>query len=169
MMPRGFRLRLALLLVVVIGCTRERGLAPDPMADAWVRLAPRELNAGAIRALPDEQFSPVSEDKRIAAVELLGDASWRQITALQAVELSGTSFRIGPGDVVVILRGVETMGQPESNQFGGSWKVDAKDGIVLVHHRCNRTFPWNLRSRRPVVAVLDALPKEVYVGALVAY
>ena len=105
----------------------------------------------------------------MAAIELLGDATWRRITPLQASELAPASLSIAAGDVVVLLRGVETVDQPDSDCCGGDWELASKSGVVIVEHFCRRSYPWGLHRRRPVVAVLDEVPGDVFVWAYVVY
>ena len=132
-------------------------------------MPPRSLDTLRFRKLSEDQFAPAREVELRVAEALLGSSPWCQISAAQAAELTDAALRIGPTDVIVLLRGVEAADQPEASMDGGAWSVTWKDGVVIVSHMSMRSFPWELRRRHPVVAVLDAVPTEVYVMALVVF
>lgn len=119
--------------------------------DSWYR-PPRSID-GFVPIAPGK-VQPVVESLQDEAQQQLETVAARGVSAAEAERLVGRPLPAGVQ--CVLLRGVVL------NEANGAFEVSASDQVVLVHHGCLGHQPVPMK-RKAIVAVLSAVPRDVYV------
>lgn len=166
---------LALVLALassVTGCSDRPTFGSTDMGtpfpdDAWIQRQPPPMSSVAAD-LPQSQFCEAGElEQESALARLAASPSFTLTPEELRVYSRGKLTLPEDGSVAVLLRCVRPALEghdPRGDRLAVQWR----DGSVAVLHLSlrSRYTPW---VRRAVVAILPALPREVFVQPMVAY
>ena len=140
--------------ILLAGCGTREGEAEDRRAftsvDPWFNPPPSNITFTTVE--PD-RMAPVVADLQSEAQDSLRDVAARRLTADDAARLTGK--RLPPDGEYVLLRAVVL------NEATGGFDVRVQGTVVYVLYGCIGGRPLPMR-RKAIVAVLPAVPTEVY-------
>lgn len=156
----------------VCGCSDRPSFGSTDMGtrypdDAWIRRQPPPMSSVDAR-LPQSQFCEAGELEQEAALARLETSPFVALTPDELRVYSRGKLTLpSDGGVAVLLRCVRPALEGHDPR-GDAVSVAWRDGTVAVMHLSlrSRYTPW---VRRAVVAILPALPREVFVQPMVAY
>ncbi|MDP6761876.1 MAG: hypothetical protein QF903_00545 [Planctomycetota bacterium] len=158
-----------LLLALIAGCGRSGGSSHTgvPSEDAWTRFLPTGDPGG---------FDEVSSDEFCLVPEAMQAEAQLLLAIDRAVVLSGVDSRRFGGDRLgvpranakaVLLRALVADEDESGNTKADRLEVLWRAGVVDVRHVSSRTRHVP-KTRRAVLALLPAEPKDVYTSAVYA-
>jgi hypothetical protein len=150
-----FARQVALLgLLALVGCGADhRGFSS---VDSWWKPPPDIFD---FTPLDRARFAAVKDAFQQEAQAALSEAPAKRVSADEAARLTGK--QLPGGWEYILLRGVVL------NERTGGFGVDVKGRSVHIHHSClgRHAVPM---VRKALIAVLPALPDEVYISCHMA-
>ena len=122
-----------------------------------------------IPELDPKRFVLIPAEHQALAESLLNGSPCCTIPLAEAERLCGSTIQCPPASTIALLRAVDFADLGSGGRSDGTWKVRAKGGTVITQSFCGRTWPWEFRRRRSLIAFLDSVPSDVYVETFVVY